>query len=83
MSLVLFVRSEELLSLMCGFVRHCLVSDTPPVTPIVMTTWLFACRQLYKTRAGLVAMEKYQFHALIAKKIMKVHMYIVCTVHCP
>ena len=35
------VRNEEMLSLVAGFTSLCLTSDTPPVTPIVMTTWLF------------------------------------------
>lgn len=67
---------------MCGFVRHCLMSDTPPLTPVVMTTWLFACRQLYKTGVGLVAMEKYEFHTLIAKRILKVDIVEQCVCMC-
>ena len=57
------------------FVVHCLRSDMPPVTPVVMTTWLFVCRQLYKRGVGLVAMETYQLHTHIASRIRKVHMY--------
>ena len=54
------------------FMAHCLQTDAPPVTPVVMATWVFVCRQLYKVGAGLVAMETYQLHTHIANLIKKV-----------
>ena len=65
-------RSPAMLTVVTGFISHCLESDTPPVTSVVMTTWLFVCRQLYKTGAGLIAMEKYKIHSHIANRLQKV-----------
>ena len=61
-----------MLAMLAGFISHCLQSDTPPVTSVVMTTWLFVCRQLYKTGVGLVAMEKYKIYSNIINRLQKV-----------
>ena len=69
--------SPALLARLAEFCLQCMAGELP-VTPGVMTTWLFVCRQLYKTGAGLVAMEKYQFHTHIANAIKKVLYCYTC-----
>ena len=70
-----------MLAVLGGFISHCLQCDTPPVTSVVMTMWLFVCRQLYKTGVGLVAMEKYKIHSHIVNRLQKVFtLYIVVLV---
>ena len=73
--------SPALLEVLFQFASHCLQSDTPPVTPLVMTTWLFVCQQLYKTGAGLIGMEKYQLHSHIANRLQKVRCMLRCIAH--